>query len=460
MTQKPSGTNLSLLQLQVPVPNMEENPPPSFRISSVVPATPTPQGDKNGEYHLGYMDLLMKLHYIRAVYFFSTEAVQGLSIQELKNPMFTLLDPYAHLSGRIRLSESGSPFIKCNDAGVRIAESHCDKTLQEWVHQNGYSSVEDLVHDHVLGPEVSFSPLVFFKFTYFQCGGLCVGLSWSHMLGDAFSAFNFITMWTKTVAGHVPPKSLPMPNQRETEVLHNSVFENPISLKRTTTVGEHWLAANDTKVVTHSFYLSPKQLVHLVTATSSCNEIQITKTSSYFEILSALVWKYISDIREDSGPKIVTICTYDTDRREDEFPTNGLVLSIVEANVAAGSESDVSGLARLIAEKKMVENDAVKKLVEENEGKEDFIVYGANLTFVDLEKANFYGAKLNGQKPILANCALHGVGDQGVVLVLPAGEDNEDDINGRIITVSLSEKELDQLKYKLGEEWGIASYPF
>ena len=142
------------------LPNMEENPPLSSRISTVVPATP--RGDENGAYHLSYVDLLMKLHYIRTVSFFGPEAAQGLSTHDLKKPMFQLLDPYSHLSGRIRRSEAGRPFIKCNDAGVRIAESHCDKTLEEWFNQKGYS-IDDLVHDHVLGPDLAFSPLVFVK---------------------------------------------------------------------------------------------------------------------------------------------------------------------------------------------------------------------------------------------------------------------------------------------------------
>lgn len=286
-----------------------------------------------------------------------------------------------------------------------------------------------------------------------------MGLSWSHVLGDASSALNFITMWSHTVAGHVPPKSLHMPNSTEPELPQNSVSNNvPISVKKATIVGEHWLATNnDTKVVTQSFYVTSKQLENLVKATNHVN----TKASS-FETLSALLWKYIANIREeDSVPKAVTICTYGTDRRENEFPTNSLVLiSIVEANLEVG-KSDISDLARLIAEKKMVENHLVEKLVEESEGKEDLIVYGANLTFVDLEQVNLYGVKLNGQKPILANCTFHGVGDQGVVLVLPAApEDNEDGSIGRMITVSLPEKELDQLKDKLRGEWDIASHPF
>ena len=286
-----------------------------------------------------------------------------------------------------------------------------------------------------------------------------MGLSWAHVLGDAFSAFNFITKWSEILAGHVPPKSLHMPNLIEPEFRPYSVVsENPISIKRARIVGEYWLATYDSDVATHSFHVTSKQLHHLVKATSTYGQNQtivtVNTNTSYFEIISALIWKTIAHIRGDCGPKVVTICTNGSKRDENEFPTNGLVLSKFEADLAPG-KSDISELARLIAEKKMVENHIMEKLVEKDEGKEDFIVYGANLTFVDLEEADFYGVQLNGHKPIMANCTFRGVGDQGVVLVLPAPEDNEDGGNGRIITVSLPGKELGQLKDKLEGEWGI-----
>ncbi|MED6224990.1 hypothetical protein PIB30_089464, partial [Stylosanthes scabra] len=141
-------------------------PPPTSRISTVVPATP--RGDQNGAYQLSYMDLLMKLHYIRPVFLFAAKSVQGLTISDLKRPMFPLLDTYSHVSGRIRRSECGRPFVKCNDAGVRIAESERDVTLREWFDENINGCVREvgddgLVHDHVLGPDLGFSPLVFVK---------------------------------------------------------------------------------------------------------------------------------------------------------------------------------------------------------------------------------------------------------------------------------------------------------
>lgn len=138
--------------------NIKKMPLMSSRISTVVPATP--RSNENGVYELKNMDLLVKLHYIRSAYFFRNDAVQGLSNYDLKKAMFPLLDAYSHVSGRVRRSDSGRPFIKCNDAGVRVSESYCDKTLDEWISDVG-CSIDGLAHDHVLGPDLGFSPLVF-----------------------------------------------------------------------------------------------------------------------------------------------------------------------------------------------------------------------------------------------------------------------------------------------------------
>ncbi|CAK8568172.1 unnamed protein product [Lathyrus sativus] len=423
-----------------PLPNLDTS-----RISTVVPATP--RGENDGEHNLNSMDLLMKLHYIRSVHLFDSEAAQNLSFSDLKAPMFPLLDSCSHVSGRIRISESGRPFIKCNDAGVRVAEWRCEKTLREWMDEKEYS-VDGLVHDHVLGPDLAFSPLVFVKFTYFKCGGLSLGLSWAHILGDAFSAFNFITKWSHSLASHEPPKS----NSTKTKFLSNSISDYAVSVKKATLVDKYWLAANENYVATHTFHITSKQLHHLATTFASTDT-----NTKYFEIISAMIWKCIAQIRGDFGPRVVIISTANVsngvENFENEFPTNDFVLSRVETKLSPG-ESNLLELVNLIAEEKINENHVLEKLVEESEGKGDFVVYGAKLTFVDLEEGDFYGVKINGKKAIMVNCDIRGVGDEGVVLVLP-GPDDDDGDNGRMITVSLPGKELDQLKYKLEKEWGI-----
>ena len=134
-----------------------------FRLSSVVPATVTGEDKVHG---LSNMDLAMKLHYLKGVYFFRREAVEGLTISDLKEPMFEWLKLYYLTSGRIRRSESGRPMIRCNDGGVRIVEAQCDKSVDEWMAMEDHDIHNCLTYDQVLGPDLAFSPLVFIQVFY------------------------------------------------------------------------------------------------------------------------------------------------------------------------------------------------------------------------------------------------------------------------------------------------------
>lgn len=113
----------------------------------------------------------MKLHYIKALYFFKNDVVEGLHIHDLKLPMFNLLELYYPISGRIRRYDGGDggggggrPFMKCNDSGVRVVEAKCkNKTIDEWLAMNDNDHDEELVYDQLLGPDLGFSPLVFIQ---------------------------------------------------------------------------------------------------------------------------------------------------------------------------------------------------------------------------------------------------------------------------------------------------------
>ncbi|XVE95176.1 hypothetical protein REPUB_Repub02eG0073800 [Reevesia pubescens] len=434
-----------------------ESPVWGQRLSSVVPAKVT---GNNKDFELTNMDLAIKLHYIKGVYFFKSEAVQGLSVHDLKEPMFEWLVYYFTTSGRIRRSsETGRPFIKCNDGGVRIVEAQCDKTIDEWLATNDNHNCLDhhlLAYNQVLGPDLAFSPLVFVQFTWFKCGGISVGLCWAHILGDAFSASDFINVWGQIMAGQVPSKSLSLgrlhsnPKKSESQITSN-ISGKPFSLKKLDPVGDCWLTANTRKMGTCSFHVTAKQLHDMVS--SICQPSQ-THNISHFQILSAIIWQSLSKTREDSGPRTVTICTNSSLSRENEMPTNGLIVSRVEADFSV-SKGDIAELAKLIAEKRVPENGLIEEeLLQGNEERSDFIVYGANLTFVDLEEANLYGLEIKGQKPVFVNYMINGVGDEGTVLILPGPEKGGG--NGKIfVTMTLPEDQIQKLKNILENDWNI-----
>ncbi|MCL7042922.1 hypothetical protein MKW94_004774 [Papaver nudicaule] len=423
------------------------------KLSSVVPAGVT---EENMAKQFNYMDIVMKLHYLRGVYFFTSSAVQGLTITHIKEPMFRWLEACCVTAGRIRKSETGRPFIKCNDGGVRIIEAKTDKTQDEWLEmkKDDYSLDDHLVPNQVLGPQLAYSPLVFIQFTWFKCGGLSVGLSWAHVLGDAFAASKFLNMWGQRMAG---TKSLQLPSQVKTMQadqiqLPDEAEAEPLSVRRVGPVGDHWVAADNCKMGTFSFQLTASQLDDLQTKVASKNQ---SGKLPPFEALSAVIWQCIANTSEDKEPNVITICRNDFHNRNENIFNNNHILSIVHADFSV-IEAEVSKLAELIIDKSIEENTLIEKTVEKDQGTSDFLVYGANLTFANLEDVGLYGLELNGHKPTFANYSIYGVCNEGVVLVLPGPEPvKEGSGKGRTVTITLQENQVTQLRKELEKKWGI-----
>ncbi|CAK9186588.1 unnamed protein product [Ilex paraguariensis] len=258
-------------------------------------------------------------------------------------------------------------------------------------------------------------------------------------------------MWGKIMAGHFPPESLNMPIAGKTQ-FRSSNGKKPFSLKRVNPVGDYWLTTNSCKIETHSFHLTAKQLDHLLS--EICGHDPAKVKSPIFEVLSAILWRSLARIRGESEPRVVTICRNDSGNRENELPNNNeQVISVVETDFTV-AKADILELVDLFAEKMLHERCLIEELIESDKAESDFIVYGANLTFVNLEEAEIYGLELNGQKPVYANYSIAGVGDEGVVLVLP-GPENGKEGSGRTVTVTLPEYKLVELKNELKTEWGI-----
>ena len=135
-----------------------ESPVYGVRLSSVGPSRWT---GSDVVHELSGMDLAMKLHYLKGVYFFSSHAAQGVTLVRLKETIFEWFNHNYYTSGRVwRSEESGRrrPYIKCNDCGSRFIEAQCDKTVDECLETKDWSLHNLLVPQQDIGPELSFSP--------------------------------------------------------------------------------------------------------------------------------------------------------------------------------------------------------------------------------------------------------------------------------------------------------------
>lgn len=149
----------------------------NVKLSSVGPGEITRPDTKHEPTSI---DLAMKLHYLKGVYYFkSHEAFRNITIFQIKEAMFKWFCQFFVLCGRFRKSSEncGRPYIKCNDCGARLMEAECAKTIEEWlelvsdekVNNDNDSLQKKLIFGQPIGPEIEYSPNI-----YLQVPSLCM----------------------------------------------------------------------------------------------------------------------------------------------------------------------------------------------------------------------------------------------------------------------------------------------
>ncbi|CAN0875249.1 Protein ECERIFERUM 26 [Linum grandiflorum] len=138
----------------------------NVKISSVGPGRAT-AGDVVKEQQ--GLDLAMKLHYLKGLYFFTKDAALGFTTTHIKESLFYLLNDYYLVCGRFRCQDR-RPYMKCNDCGVRFVEAECCLTVEEWIRDHYFSGKGNnnnnnklLAYHLPIGPELFFSPPVYLQ---------------------------------------------------------------------------------------------------------------------------------------------------------------------------------------------------------------------------------------------------------------------------------------------------------
>lgn len=177
-----------------------------------------------------------------------------------------------------------------------------------------------------------------------------------------------------------------------------------------------------------------------------------------FEMISALLWQCLARIRSGREPELATICRGGNPAKNNEILHNKFRTSTIKLDSSAAGVGLV-GLATRILKQDKDELGALEGLVDRNSGDPDFILYGANLTFVDMGGIDLYGLELKGQRPVQVDYSVDGVGDEGAVLVLqppqrtdPGGSSDQE----RSVMVILPEDEIPSLCQVLSSDFGIA----
>ncbi|KAL4578418.1 hypothetical protein LXL04_014541 [Taraxacum kok-saghyz] len=424
----------------------DESPIYDIRISTIGPGYVSGQGAVQ---ELTDMDLAMKLHYLKTVYYFRSPAFEGLTIINIKETLFNWTAHAYIPCGRLRRADSGRPYIKCNDCGIRLIEARCKLSLDEWLELKNDSKHKLLVPNQVLGPELLFSPLALMQLTKFTCGATSVGVSWAHVLGDAFSKACFMNLWGQAFRRQYPAQPLCMDHSNDDGHNMKSPLKDPLSIKRVGPLGDHWATPNDTKLETYSFYMSSPEITRL--QSKICGDKDHQQIPA-FESICSVVWKCVAKVKHGSEVSIVTICTRDSKSTFERIITNRAQLIKVVKTDTSIEESSLMELGLLIMNQGVDQRRNIEEAMRYNSEFPDFLVYGANLTFVDLHDIPVYDLDIRGNTSVYVDCAIDNVGDEGVVLVFPTRKDTG---SGLTVSITLPQNHISELKSMLKKEWSM-----
>jgi hypothetical protein len=144
-------------------------------------------------------------------------------------------------------------------------------------------------------------------------------------------------------------------------------------------------------------------------------------------------------VREGKEIHTITTCKNNISRN-NKFVSNEQSINSVIID-SSPSKLDISELAMAISKHAKNETQMIEAFVQGENGIKDLVVYGANLTFVDMLDLDLYSFTLKGQSPVNVEYAIDGVLEQGAALIMQGNEKDS-----KLVVLVLPENELLKVK--------------
>ena len=246
----------------------------------IKPSIPTPPHLKT--YKLSSLDQLSSPIYGRVVYFYFQQNDVTPSYDQkshqLKKSLSESLSRFYPFAGRI----NNNITVECNDDddGALYVEAKFNSLLSTYLAQpDNIAVIEQFFPAPIQSSEANTWPILQVQATFFDCGGLALGVCLSHKLCDARSMSVFMKSWAETsngsdqtivpvfnVASYFPPGD------------HRSLQPPPSESNK---------AADE--LVTKMFVFDKQKIVELKAKTASHGVPQPTRV----EVVTALIWKCV-----------------------------------------------------------------------------------------------------------------------------------------------------------------------
>nr|XP_043631008.1 pelargonidin 3-O-(6-caffeoylglucoside) 5-O-(6-O-malonylglucoside) 4'''-malonyltransferase-like [Erigeron canadensis] len=151
----------------------------------------------SSHYKLGFIEEVVSLIYVRIVLFFpsNTDHNDTKFVARLEKSLEKILTRFYPVAGRY-VKETN--IIDCNDEGVEFIDAQINIKLDDFLDSKDNDKFIDefIPSKFGLGFDMhNDSSLITIQVTTFECGGVAIGISGSHLLFDASTLCTFINEW-------------------------------------------------------------------------------------------------------------------------------------------------------------------------------------------------------------------------------------------------------------------------
>ncbi|KAI9095010.1 hypothetical protein K1719_026474 [Acacia pycnantha] len=170
---------------------------------TIKPSSPTSQNLRI--YKLSFIDQIAPIFHTRMLFFYPNieNTFSNDGCERLKTSLSETLTYFYPLAGRVKENK----VIECNDEGVEFCEARVHGFVSDVLKQPD----ADLGHQFVPVDDAHLGSgfLVKVQVNLFDCGGLAIGVSFSHKIADASTIGSFIKAWSCTAIGCMTDSMLP-----------------------------------------------------------------------------------------------------------------------------------------------------------------------------------------------------------------------------------------------------------
>ena len=314
-------------------------------------------------------DQLLKNIPVSVVFFYRQSIAHNLLINSLQK----VLCDFPIFAGVLK-SIDGNLFLDCNNQGVQFSVTEEDCNIEQVLHELPAIKKKRLVpiinSKKIISNQ---SPILVIKLTYFTCGGMVLGLSWHHSVGDMHTFMYFMQAWSNVV--NQKEYIAPLIVKERDEYLLENIDQNSQTIPDVRYLNTrkllsllYYLLFPARKKLTLRFYFSEQELKNMKQNFCEKTKRKLSKN----DVLCTHLFNVITKLDAYEQKRYLSIAV--NYRSRMELPHNLLGNFISAVNILGNRQANPFELARDIRSsidnfKSMHFNPfATKKYIEQNGG--------------------------------------------------------------------------------------------